>query len=101
LASLLLPALGNAKEQAKLTKCVSNQKQIGFAFKLYGDDNDARFPPLAPYQEYGDLSFELGGGDPDPNYPQGRTMLGATNRPLWRYAPSRNLFECPSDRGFD
>src|SRR5262249_9800268 len=42
LASLLLPALGNAKEQSKLIKCVSNQKQIGIAFKLYGDDNDQR-----------------------------------------------------------
>lgn len=101
LASLLLPALASAKERAKLIKCVSNQKQIGFAFKLYGDDNDARFPPLAPPQLYGHRSFEFGGGDPDPNYVQGRTMLAATNRPLWRYTQSKNLFECPSDRGFD
>jgi len=101
LASLLLPALAGAKEQAKLTKCISNQKQIGIAFKLYGDDNDSRFPLLAPFQVYGDRSFEFGGGDPDPNYPQGRTMLAATNRPLWRYSTSKNLFECPSDRGFD
>ena len=101
LASLLLPALGSAKERAKLIKCVSNQKQIGVAFQLYGDDNDERFPPLAPPQVYGHRSFEFGGGDPDPNYVQGRTMLAATNRPLWRYAQSKNLFECPSDRGFD
>src|SRR5262245_11071507 len=66
LASLLLPALGNAKELAKLIKCVSNQKQIGVAFKLYGDDNDTKFPPLAPFQVYGHRSFEFGGGDPDP-----------------------------------
>src|SRR4051812_5904047 len=45
LASLLLPALGSAKEQAKLIKCISNQRQIGAAFKLYGDDNETRFPP--------------------------------------------------------
>ena len=101
LASLLLPALGNAKEQAKLTKCVSNQKQIGIAFKLYGDDNDTRFPPLAPFQPYGHRSFEFGGGAPDPNFVQGPTMLKATNRPLWRYTQSRNLFQCPADRGYD
>src|SRR6187549_2787220 len=58
LASLLLPALGSAKERAKLIKCVSNQKQIGIAFKLYGDDNETRFPPLAPFQVYGHRSFE-------------------------------------------
>jgi len=101
LASLLLPALASAKERAKLIKCVSNQKQIGIAFQLYGGDNDARFPPLAPFQVYGHRSFEFGGGDPDPNYPQGQTMLAATNRPLWRYTQSKKLFECPSDRGFD
>ena len=28
-------------------------------------------------------------------------MLMATNRPLWRYTQSKNLFECPSDRGYD
>ena len=28
-------------------------------------------------------------------------MLKATNRPLWRYTQSKNLFACPSDRGFD
>ena len=101
LASLLLPALASAKERAKLIKCVSNQKQIGIAFQLYGDDNDQRFPPLAPPQVYGHRSFEFGGGDPDPDYPQGRTMLAATNRPLWRYTQSKKLFECPSDRGSD
>jgi prepilin-type N-terminal cleavage/methylation domain-containing protein/prepilin-type processing-associated H-X9-DG protein len=103
LASLLLPALGNAKEQAKLIKCVSNQKQIGIAFELYADDNETRFPPLAPFQVYGHRSFEFGGGDPDPNYQDGQTrmMLAATNRPLWRYAQSKKVFECPSDRGFD
>ncbi len=101
LASMLLPALAGAKERAKLIKCVSNQKQIGIAFKLYGDDNNTKFTPLAPFQVYGHRSFEFGGGDPDPNYPQGRTMLAATNRPLWRYSTSRQLFECPSDRGFD
>src|SRR5262249_47954598 len=92
LASLLLPALANTKEQAKLIKCISNQKQIGVAFHLYGDDNDTRFPPLAPYQDYGHRSFEFGGADPDPNYPpQGDRMLKATNRPLWRYTQSKNL----------
>ena len=99
LASLLLPALASAKEQAKLTKCISNQRQIGISFKLYADDNDTRFPPLAPFQVYGHRSFEYGGGDPDPKFQP--TMLNATNRPLWGYAQSKNLFECPSDRGYD
>ena len=27
-------------------------------------------------------------------------MLAATNRPLWPYTQSRELFKCPADRGF-
>jgi len=99
LAAMLLPALAGAKERAKLIKCVSNQKQIGIAFQLYGGDNNERFPLLD--NRWWGQSFEVGGADPDPNYPHERALLAATNRPLSRYAPSKKVFECPSDRGFD
>jgi prepilin-type N-terminal cleavage/methylation domain-containing protein len=45
LAALLLPALAKAKEQAKITQCLSNIRQVGLATLLYlGDAND-RYPP--------------------------------------------------------
>ena len=44
LASLLLPALGRAKGKARQAACLSNLRQIGFAFALYQDENDDRFP---------------------------------------------------------
>jgi len=100
LAAMLLPALAGAKEQAKLIKCISNQKQIGIAFQLYGGDNNERFP-LFRNLVYHHGEFELGGTDPDPNYPGGPDLLAAINRPLWRYTQSKKVFECPSDRGFD
>ena len=40
LASLLLPALHSAKENAKRIQCVNNQKQCGLAFTMYAADND-------------------------------------------------------------
>jgi prepilin-type N-terminal cleavage/methylation domain-containing protein len=99
LASLLLPALSNAKQQAKLIKCVSNQKQIGIAFKLYQDDNNTKFPPLGI--DGGWVDFEYGGGDPDRSRSEAATMLAATNRPLWLYTQVREPFKCPADRGAD
>ena len=44
LAALLLPALAKAKEQAKLAKCTSNEKQIAIAYMLYADDHDGFLP---------------------------------------------------------
>lgn len=40
LASLLLPALGKAQENAKRIACVNNMRQIHIAFALYLDDSD-------------------------------------------------------------
>lgn len=40
LASLLLPALQKAREQAASVSCVSNFRQVGLILHLYMDDND-------------------------------------------------------------
>jgi prepilin-type N-terminal cleavage/methylation domain-containing protein/prepilin-type processing-associated H-X9-DG protein len=46
LASLLLPALSKAKAKAKTISCLSNQKQILLATRLYLDDNRGTMLPL-------------------------------------------------------
>ena len=38
LASLLLPALTNAREMGRRMKCASNLKQLGLAIMMYADD---------------------------------------------------------------
>jgi prepilin-type N-terminal cleavage/methylation domain-containing protein len=48
LASLLLPALARAKAKGRRVACVSNQKQITLALKMFADDNDQRFPWWIP-----------------------------------------------------
>ena len=45
LAGMLLPALGSAKNRAKLTSCMSNLRQIGIGLSLYADENEDRLPP--------------------------------------------------------
>ena len=44
LASMLLPALSKARDQAKSTKCVSNLKQIGTAYAIYAGDSKDFIP---------------------------------------------------------
>ena len=44
LAGMLLPSLAKAKEAARRTACVSNQKQWGLALLMYAQDNDDRIP---------------------------------------------------------
>jgi len=45
LASMLLPALGQAKEAAKRIKCTSNIHEIGLANIMYAGDNNGAYPP--------------------------------------------------------
>jgi len=44
LAALLLPALGRAKARAQRVTCMNNLKQVSLAMKLWGNDNDGKFP---------------------------------------------------------
>ena len=48
LASMLLPALGKARERAKTAVCVSNISQVNKALNLYTADDDDRMPAHTP-----------------------------------------------------
>jgi prepilin-type N-terminal cleavage/methylation domain-containing protein/prepilin-type processing-associated H-X9-DG protein len=44
LASMLLPALQQAREKARSVSCVANQKQVGLGMLMYLDDNKDTYP---------------------------------------------------------
>jgi prepilin-type N-terminal cleavage/methylation domain-containing protein len=45
LASMLLPALGRAKEAANRIKCINNEKQLSLSLHMYAEDSNGFFPP--------------------------------------------------------
>lgn len=49
LASMMLPALGKAKERTKGISCLSNLKQLGIAFVTYADTADGMPVPFYTY----------------------------------------------------
>ncbi len=73
LAALLFPAFGRARENARRTSCLSNQKQIGLGFLQYQSDFDGAFP-----------------------FTSHVTGLSWTNT-LDPYLKNRQIFRCPSD----
>ena len=101
LAALLLPALGRAKEQAQITQCLSNLRQLGQAVHMYVADNST-FPAHAnkPWGESGRVVYALalGGQDPLPEHP---VVAPATNRPLYSYIRQFGVFRCPADKGME
>jgi prepilin-type N-terminal cleavage/methylation domain-containing protein/prepilin-type processing-associated H-X9-DG protein len=56
LAAILFPVFAKARERAKATTCINNEKQIGIALTQYASDYDERYPPERP----GGASWVLG-----------------------------------------
>lgn len=52
LASLLLPALGKAKEVAKAISCKSNHKQLGMLWSMYANDYNGYVLPIDNAHDY-------------------------------------------------
>jgi prepilin-type N-terminal cleavage/methylation domain-containing protein len=100
LASMLLPALSYAKQHASAAKCLSNLRQVGFAFNFYMDDHRHRFPfdNVNNFAANGDLEFAYGGKDQTVS---GLWVPSATNRLLFPYLGKSEVFRCPADKGED
>ncbi|MEP0765780.1 MAG: DUF1559 domain-containing protein [Fimbriimonadia bacterium] len=78
LAAILFPVFARARESAKQTECMSNQKQLGLGVTMYLEDFRA-FPPLLGYITYDAARF--------PNQPGWFCSY-------WRYAKSKEIARC-------
>ena len=106
LAALLLPALGRAELKATQAACISNQKQLGLAWTMYAGDYDDKVVPMYDNGNYVNRVGGFWGGPNGIAYPAGgdtsQWMTIAqnqltTNNPLFKYAPSPGVYQCPGD----
>ncbi len=98
LAAMLLPALGRAKETARRTQCINNNRQHGLAWSLYVEDNRDSYPITTGWGDFGGQR-----GKPTATtawlVPYFGIYNDATNRPLNKYASALQSWYCPSDKG--
>ena len=79
LAAILFPVFAQAREKARQTACLSNQKQIGTGLMMYNQDYDETFP------------VRYGANDPtDGHQWTWKDMLAP-------YIKNKDVFRCPSN----
>ena len=83
LAAILFPVFAQAREKARQTACLSNEKQIGLAMQMYASDNDDGLPAWSEY--YGKAFREDEGGASA--YAGNATAAAGSNTGVW---------QCPS-----
>lgn len=97
LAAMLFPVFARAREKGRSTRCVANLRQIGMAWQMYADDHDG-MPPWAidcADQYLPQIWSHFPGFQAlIPSMPRHEEVL----RP---YMHSRQIWQCPSDTGYD
>jgi prepilin-type N-terminal cleavage/methylation domain-containing protein/prepilin-type processing-associated H-X9-DG protein len=82
LAAILFPVFAQAREKARQTSCLSNNKQIALSVLMYVQDYDEMFPISRWWPEY------------DPATPGKDKGWAASVQP---YIKNLGVFKCPSD----
>ena len=99
LISILLPALGKARQAAYAAKCASGLRQIGIATHTYADDYKDWFPPATRViggvtKSWFQTSY-FGGGSSSSGSTRAYLNLKYKTGDYWQ----GSIVDCPSDQG--
>ncbi len=98
LMAILLPALSGAREQAYRVLCLSNMRQLTFAWSFYAADNDYKLcSPDTMWNDFGGYNW-VADGPAIPGNTIGNTEQAIKNGFLWKYTQNVKLYKCKSDR---
>ncbi|MDQ2985886.1 MAG: prepilin-type N-terminal cleavage/methylation domain-containing protein [Armatimonadota bacterium] len=89
LAAVLFPVFSRAKEAARKSGCISNLRQLGYAFAMYLSENDDRMPDRR------DLKTSLG-YRPWTSWPPSDPRAGWAAIVLEPYIKSPDIWSCAS-----
>lgn len=95
LAAILFPVFAQARESARTTSCLSNEKQISLGVLMYNQDYDERFPVFVYALQAGDPRKDQrdvsGGAYMDENF--------GWDEACQPYIKNKSLLFCPSANG--
>jgi prepilin-type N-terminal cleavage/methylation domain-containing protein/prepilin-type processing-associated H-X9-DG protein len=103
LAAMLLPALSRSKQQAEGVNCLSNEKQLVYAWIMYAQDNQGRFPPNDAEGDQSGIKQWCEGielwPDTQPNDRDNTNYMYLSQSTLGPYCSHQTaIYKCPSDK---
>ncbi len=100
LLSILMPALNKVREQAKRMVCMSNQRQLGYAYVMYADSHNGKL--VTGVAGWYDNRFQFDGWVNWPeNWIREEHIEAIKSGLLFPYCQDVKVFRCPNgQRGF-
>lgn len=99
LASMLLPALANAKEKGRQAKCINNLRQIMIGWIMYPDDNEdfVTNPGNSRREENAWVAGWLDFDGANPDNTNSFLLVDPEYSALAPYVPQSQVYLCPAD----
>jgi hypothetical protein len=101
LVALLLPALAKTKAKGAGVSCMSNNRQLLYAWQMYTHDNDDTLlfaSADSSNLKTRDATWVNGEMNNDPANPSNYDIeVDIKKSPLWRFAENASIWKCPAD----